>query len=196
MDKYAHQKNGNLFYEEHGEGSPLLLIHGGLGAASHWANQMAVFSEKFRVLIPEQRGRGRTPDIAGPITFQNMTDDMIEFLENQVDGPAVLVGASDGGIIGLYLAIQRPDLISKLVLLGTNFDKDGVVLVFSEALKDWDPEDDRFKNARDLYGSLSPDGPNHWPIVFAKMKHLFLTEPNLTVADLVKISIPTLVMYL
>ncbi|MEK6195793.1 MAG: alpha/beta hydrolase, partial [Deltaproteobacteria bacterium] len=151
MDKYADQKNGKLFYEEHGEGSPLLLIHGGLGAASHWANQTAVFSEKFRVLIPEQRGRGRTPDIAGPITYQNMTEDMVEFLENQVDGPAVLVGASDGGIVGLYLAIQRPELISKLVLLGTNFDKDGVVLAFAEALIDWDTEADSFTRARELY---------------------------------------------
>ncbi len=128
MDKQAELSSVKMFYEDHGEGDPLVLIHGAMGGAHAWPNQIEAFANTYRVFVPEQRGRGRTPDVEGPLSYQVMTDDTVEFLERTAEGKAHIVGASDGGIIGLFLAMQRPDLVSKLVTIGANFHKDGLAM--------------------------------------------------------------------
>ena len=191
MDKYAELSNLRMAYEEHGEGDALLLLHGGMGGAYSWTNQTPVFSEKFRVLIPEQRGRARTPDVEGPLSYQKMADDTIEFLESEVKGHVYIVGASDGGIIGLYLAMQRPDLVRKLVSLGANFHKDGLAW---KGLEEISAEDEEWAMPRERYSAVSPDGPEHWPVIFDKVKKMALVEPTLTTDNLASISVPVLVM--
>src|ERR671910_669595 len=73
-----------------------------------FAAQVRALAERYLVFVPEQRGRGHTPDVEGPISYQILADDTIGFLEQTVGETAYLVGASDGGIIGLLIAIQRP----------------------------------------------------------------------------------------
>ena len=80
---------------------------------------------RFRVYTPERRAHGRTPDVAGPITFDAMATDTIAFLEAVVGRRAHVVGCSDGGIVGLLVALRRPDLIDRLVLVAGVFHFQG-----------------------------------------------------------------------
>lgn len=87
---------------------------------------MLELGKHFRVLAPERRGHGHTPDVDGPFSYDAMAADTIGFLEAVVEGAAHLVGWSDGGIIGLIVATRRPDLVRKLVPISANFDTSGV----------------------------------------------------------------------
>ena len=191
MDRYADLNSVRMFYEEHGDGESLVLLHGALGGAYVWSQQIPPFAQKFKVFAPEQRGRGRTPDVEGPLSYQHMTNDTIEFLESIAGGQSHIVGASDGGIIGLYIAMQRPDLVRRLVAIGANFHRDGLVW---QGLAASTAEDDELEMPRQRYAAMSPNGPDHWPIIFDKVKTMALSEPALTTDDLATISSPVLVM--
>lgn len=79
----------------------------------------------FSTFTPERRAHGRTPDIEGPITFEGMAHDTIRFLETVVGGPASLLGVSDGAIVALEVALHRPDLVNRLVLIAGVFHHEG-----------------------------------------------------------------------
>ena len=79
------------------------------------APTVEALSRHLQVYTPEQRGHGHTPDVEGPITFELMAQDTIAFIETVVDGPALLLGCSDGAILALTVALRRPDLVRRLV---------------------------------------------------------------------------------
>src|SRR3990170_2123803 len=124
-----------MWYDERGTGGgpALVLLHGGMCTADTWAVQVDAFSAGRRVLLPEQRGHGHTAD-PGELSYELMAADTIGFLEAVAGGPADLVGWSDGGNIGLLVALQRPDLVRKVVTIGSNFHHDGVLPSFLEEL--------------------------------------------------------------
>jgi pimeloyl-ACP methyl ester carboxylesterase len=184
----------DTWYEEAGQGEPLVLLHGGMCTNETWGAQIPAFSERFRTLAPERRGHGHTADVEGPLTYGNMATDTIGFLDAVVGGPAHLVGWSDGGIIGLLVAIERPDLVRKLVLIGTNYDTAGVAPEAEAMLAQMTPDGPGMAGLRGLYETHSPDGPEHWPVVFAKFIEMAQCEPHIAVDDLARISAPTLVL--
>ena len=108
MATYIEIGGVKTWYDEDGSGEPLVLLHGGLSTNETWAPQMPEFAERFRVLAPERRGHGHTPDVDGPLSYDAMATDTIGFLDAVVRRPADLVGWSDGGIIGLIVAMRRP----------------------------------------------------------------------------------------
>ena len=118
-----------------GAGDPLLLLHGGICTNETWGPQLPAFADRFRVVAPERRAHGHTADVDGPLTYADMAADTIGFLDAVVGGPAHVVGWSDGGIVGLLVAIERPDLVRKLVAIGTNYDTAGVVPEAEEMLE-------------------------------------------------------------
>jgi pimeloyl-ACP methyl ester carboxylesterase len=181
-----------MYCEVHGTGDPLVLLHGGLAGAFIWEAQVPELAERYRVLVPEQRGRAHTGDVEGPISYQIQAEDIIEFLERVLGSPAHMVGASDGGIVGLLVAMQRPDLLRKLVTIGTNFHRDG--LVGASMWTEGSPDDEAWAMPRQRYGAVSPDGPEHFPVVFAKLQRMWRQEPTLEASDLANIPIPVLVM--
>lgn len=119
MGEYVDLAGIKTWYDTAGEGDPLVLLHGGMVTNDLWGAQMPVFAERFKVLAPERRGHGHTPDVDGPLRYADMATDTIVFLE-VVQGPAHLVGWSDGGIVGLVVAAARPDLVRKLVAISAN----------------------------------------------------------------------------
>ena len=124
------------WYEEQGGGEPLVLFHGGMCTNATWAAQMPEFGAHFRVIAPERRGHGHTPDLEGSLSYDVMSSDMIGFLDAVVGGPAHLVGWSDGGVVGLLVAMARPDLVRKLVVIGANFDTSGLTPEAMEGFSD------------------------------------------------------------
>jgi pimeloyl-ACP methyl ester carboxylesterase len=195
MGEYVEVGGLKTWLDSWGSGPPLVLLHGGLVTNATWGQMAPGLAEHFRVLAPERRGHGHTPDVEGPFTYALMAEDTIAFLEEVVGGPAHLVGWSDGGNIGLIVAFKRPDLVTKLVPISANFNAEGTEAEILEGFEEASGEGAEFAFMRGLYEEASPDGPGHWPIVFEKIKRMGLDyDPPITVEDLGKITSPTLVM--
>jgi pimeloyl-ACP methyl ester carboxylesterase len=119
-----------------------------------------------------------------------MADDTIGFLDTVVGGPADLVGHSDGAVVAMLVAIQRPDLVQRLVMISGGFDKSG------EAAPDMEFDLDQVVPfLGPAYGEVSPDGEDHFPVVAAKIGEMFRNEPHVDPAELGRISARSLVMY-
>jgi pimeloyl-ACP methyl ester carboxylesterase len=190
MATYVQLGAVNTWYDEHGEGDPLVLLHGGLVDARFFQPNLPALAEHFHLYTPERRGHGHTPDVEGPITYQLMTDDTIAFLETVVGEPADLVGHSDGAFIAMLVAIQRPELVKRLVMISGGFNKSG------EALPDmeWNV-DQQAEFLGPAYGEVSPDGIDHFKVVAAKIGEMAAVEPNLQASELAKVGQRSLVMF-
>ncbi|QIS22074.1 alpha/beta fold hydrolase [Nocardia terpenica] len=192
MSDYVTAGGVHTYYEVYGEGEPLILLHGGGNGAESWLGQIPELSQHFRVYVPERRGHGHTADVAGPISYRIMADDTAAFLDTLGIGAAHLVGWSDGGIVGLLVALDRPDLVRKLVAIGTYANLDGATAFARELFEE--PVSSRMAEIlRDSY-TTSPDGPDHFPVVYDKLVRMWREEPNIDVGDLARIQAPTLLM--
>lgn len=181
------------YYEVSGGGDALLMLHGGLCTAETCDAQVAALAEHYRVFVPERRGHGRTPDVEGPLTYSIMADDTIAFIEALAIGPAALVGFSDGGAVALLVALRRPDLVRKLVVIGQGANSDGAApqtrAMMTSLSADMLPP-----MLKALHAAVSPDGPDHFEVVFEKLKPSWLGGDDIELAELAKIAAPTLVL--
>jgi pimeloyl-ACP methyl ester carboxylesterase len=182
------------WHEVQGEGRPVVLLHGGFAGASSWAAQAPVLARSgFRVHVPERRGHAHTPDVEGPLTYGVMADDTLDYLEQVVGGPAHLVGWSDGAVVALLAAQRRPDLADRLVLIGQYYNSSGKVTGgLDDQLRAGGDQVMGFLRAE--YDQVSPDGPDHFPVVYAKMLQMLATEPELDLGSLATVNAPTLVL--
>jgi pimeloyl-ACP methyl ester carboxylesterase len=189
---YASVHGLKMYYEIHGAGPPLLLLHGGLSSIPVWPQAIEYFSREYQVIAPEQMGHGRTADDPGrPMDYHAMAEDTVELLRQLKIAQVFVLGHSDGGIVGLDLAINHPGLVRKLAVSGANFSpaappKPGETHQMSA--------DDIPKFIREPYERLSPDGPAHWPVLFARVSAMWQTQPNFTRPQLAAIVAPTLVI--
>jgi pimeloyl-ACP methyl ester carboxylesterase len=187
---YAAVNGLNMYYEVHAEGPPLLLLHGGSGSIPEkW---IPYFSPPFQVIAPEQMGHGRTADVMDrPFHYRDMAEDTVELMRQLEIESAAVVGYSDGGIIGLDIAIHHPERVTKLAVTGANSRTDGYTAENLEWARSFDPDAARVS---DDYARLSPDGPGHWPIVLARLKPMWMAEPSFTPEQLRSITAPTLII--
>jgi pimeloyl-ACP methyl ester carboxylesterase len=160
------------WYDDYGEGEPLALLHPGGADARAFGPNLEALAGHFHVFAPERRGHGRTPDVDGPITYELMAEDTIAFLDGVVGGPAHLVGCSAGASVGLLVALRRPDLARRVVLISGVFHRDGWV---PGAI---DPDASPPEVLARGYADLSPDGPGHFPVVAAKLRRMNSEEPT------------------
>jgi 3-oxoadipate enol-lactonase len=111
----------DLFYEQHGEGDPMLLVHGFGGTGqSDWRRQVPVFSQSLRVIVPDVRGHGRTdhPEtITGPEFFELATTDVVSLLRALTQGPVHVCGFSMGASIASWIYFYDPSLVRSLILV-------------------------------------------------------------------------------
>ena len=190
MATYVQTGAVRTWYDEHGQGEPLVLMHGGLVDARFLAPNLQPLADRFHVYTPERRGHGHTPDVEGPITYQLMAEDTIAFLEQVVRAPAVLVGHSDGAFVAMLVAMQRPELVSRLALISGGFDKSG------EAMPDMEFDvDEVVAFLGGAYGEVSPDGEGHFPVVVAKIGEMMQTEPRMDASELARVTQRTLLMF-
>jgi pimeloyl-ACP methyl ester carboxylesterase len=179
---YARVQGIRLYYEIHGRGAPLLLLHGGGGSGQSFSHQIPAFERQFRVIVPDLRAQGRTSDGPGPLTYRAMADDMIALLDRLGVKRADVVGWSDGAIVGLDLAIRHPERVDHLVSFGANFTPDG----YTQPALDWisTANAESFgPDAKQDYRRLAPD-PDHYEIAMHKILAMWRTQPNYSLADL------------
>ncbi|MGW8742201.1 alpha/beta fold hydrolase [Streptomyces sp. WAC 04229] len=194
MGDYADLPGVRTWYESEGTGDPLVLLHGGFCTNDTWGAQRADLAAAYRVLLPERRAHGHTPDVDGPLTYQDMADDTVAFLETVVDAPAHLVGWSDGAVVALLVALARPDLVRRVVLIGANFRPAGECFVEPGMLDAMTPDSPDMAFFREMYEAVSPDGADHWPVVALKVIDMWRTQPALSERELGRVTAPTLVV--
>lgn len=172
-----------------GPGTPLLLLHGGLSNSDELLNSIGPgLAGGYRVVAFDRRGHGYTADTDADFHYADMAEETVRVLEQVVGGPAHLVGWSDGGIVALLVALQRPDLVQRMVVIGANYHFDGFMNV------EMDPESSLVQALGKAYVERSPDGPEHLEVVLSKSFRMFGAEPTLTTADIAQIARPVLVV--
>ena len=187
---YAAVNGLNMYYEIHGDGPPLLLLHGGCGSIP--AKWIPYFSPRFQVIAMEQMGHGRTADcVARPFHYHDMAEDTVELMRQLGIASALVVGYSDGGIIGLDMAIHHPERVTKLALTGVNSRTDGYTEENQKWTRSFNPANEPVS---EVYGRLSPDGVAHWPIVLGRLQRMWIAEPNFTREELLRVEAPTLII--
>jgi pimeloyl-ACP methyl ester carboxylesterase len=180
------------YYEVRGTGDPLVILHGGFATVETFSEFSPLLSQHYCTYSPERRGHGRMPDPGGPITYEIMADDTIAFIDAIGTGPVHLVGWSDGANVAMIVAVRRPDLVRKLVVIGTAVNIHGGT-PFAQAMSSQLTIEHLPPALIEAYGALSPDGADHFPVVFAKLS-CALFETTLELDDLAHIPAPTLVM--
>jgi pimeloyl-ACP methyl ester carboxylesterase len=133
-----------------------------------------------------------SPDVEGPLTYSVMADDTVAYLEQEVDGPAHLVGWSDGAVVALLVALRRPELVRRAVLIGQYYNSSGKRPDSTLEVDLASP--DALGFLRDEYARVSPDGADHFPVVHAKTLRMILTEPEIDLGSLGPVAVPTLVL--
>jgi len=195
---YVEAKGIHTYYERHGAGRAAVLLHGAAMVAEGWQPQIETLSKHFTVYVPERRGVGRTPDIDGDWSYVKMAEDTAAFMDGLGIADAAVVGLSDGGIIGLIVAYSRPDLISRLIVSGANYNSDGMGSLKKE-VEEETPEaflanaPSQVLRWIEIHRRVSPDRGADIPKMFEKMKRMWLGV-DIPISGLASIKAPTLVM--
>lgn len=181
-----------MYYATCGIGPTLVLLHGGAGDGAQFTNQVPAFEKRHRLVIPDLRAQGRTSDGPGPLTYHEMAEDVVALLDHLHVRRFDVMGWSDGGIVGLDLAMNHPDRVKHLVTFGANFRPDGL----NPADVEWMEHADAgsFGPATHLnYVRLAPD-PSHYVAAMNKILAMWRTQPDYTAAQLAKIRAKALIV--
>jgi len=116
--QYASANGLRIYFEEHGAGHPLLLLHGGFGTHQDWDSQLPALVPHFRVIVPDFRGHGRTDNPTGPISYEMMAQDNFALIETLGLQKPLIVGMSDGSYVALQMAVLAPELATAYAFLG------------------------------------------------------------------------------
>jgi pimeloyl-ACP methyl ester carboxylesterase len=181
-----------VYYETYGAGPVLVLLHGGAGSGAQFAKQIPYFSGRFRLIVPDACAQGRTTDRPGPLTYHAMAEDVKALLDILHVQHADVMGWSDGGIVGLDLAMRHPALVRHLVTFGANYEPDGLSaddVAWNQTAK----PADLGTAVRDAYVQVAPD-PSHYDEAMSKVLALWRDEPHYTPEDLGRIRARTLIV--
>src|SRR5204863_3770584 len=121
---YAEVNGLDLYYETHGAGQPLILLHGGLGSGEMFGPVLPALSEHHQVIAPDLQGHGRTADIDRPIDVRLMADDIAALIGHLGLEKPDLVGYSLGGGVALHTAAKYPAKVRRLVAASANIRPD------------------------------------------------------------------------
>jgi pimeloyl-ACP methyl ester carboxylesterase len=165
----------SIYCEVYGSGTPLLLLHGNGQSISAMMNQIAFFKDKYKVIIPDCRGRGRSSDNEDALTYHNQAKDMHLLLDSLKIDSAHIIGWSDGGIIGIIMAMEYPARVKKLITSGANILQDTTVFT-----------------KEDIAGMTAKSNDTSNSRMSRKLNNLMVSYPNIPYKELSKIQCPVL----
>jgi pimeloyl-ACP methyl ester carboxylesterase len=119
--------NTKIYYEEYGQGTPLILLQGAMGSIKDFEKCIPELSKKYRVIAPDTPGQGRS-ELADSMSYQLLTEYMSQLIDSLKIDSTYIMGWSDGGIVGILLAEKRPDKVKRVVATGANYKLDGAIL--------------------------------------------------------------------
>ncbi len=171
---YAAVNGLELYYEIHGSGKPLILLHGGIGAIEMFGEVLSMLAEGRQVIGVDLQAHGRTADIDRPLSFESMADDIGALIGHLGFERADVMGYSLGGGVALQTAIRHPGLVRKLVVVSAPFKRDGWYPEVLAGMGRMGPEvAEPMKQSPiyKLYASVAPR-PADWPVLLTKLGEL------------------------
>jgi pimeloyl-ACP methyl ester carboxylesterase len=160
---YAPVNGLRMYYEVHGSGEPVVLLHGAfMTITNNWTGWIGELSKTRKVIAIEMQGHGRTADTARDITDENLADDVAALLEQLKIPRADLIGYSMGGAVAMQCAIRHPDKVRKVVVISSYFRRDGVVKEALDAIPKLTADDFKGSPIEAEYKKLSPT-PDEFP---------------------------------
>lgn len=182
--KYYDIRGFKMYAETYGTGKPLLIIHGNGGSIGNFVHQIPYFSKKYKVIVADSRAQGNSKDEGDSLSYEMMADDYAALLDQMKIDSAFVIGWSDGGINGLLLAIRHPEKVKKLAVTGANLWPDTTAVY-----------DDVEQLILPAYTFLKTKADKNAQEKAAwKLMRLLIEEPHISLTDLQKIAIPTLVI--
>lgn len=184
-----------MYYEIHGTGEPLILLHGGVGATGMFSKVLSLLAEGRQVIAVDLQGHGRTADIDRPLSYEELADDIAALIKHLGFEKADVMGYSLGGGVALRTAIQHSKLVRKLVLVSTPFKRDGwypeivngmgrMGAVAAEPMKQ--------TPMYELYAQIAPK-PEDWPVLLTKLGELLRKDYDWS-RDVVAMGMPTMII--
>jgi pimeloyl-ACP methyl ester carboxylesterase len=192
---YAHVNGLKMYYEIHGKGQPVVLLHGGLGTIGMFAEILPALAENRQVVAVELQGHGHTADINRPLSFEQMADDVTALVKQLGFENADLFGYSLGGGVALQAAIRHPDVVRKLVVVSTPCRsggwypeaRAGMRAMNAEVAKTWVGSP-----MHQAYASVAPNLED-WPTLVAKTGQLVSQDYDWS-AGVAAIKSPTMIV--
>jgi pimeloyl-ACP methyl ester carboxylesterase len=166
---YAKVNGIDLYYEVHGTGKPLIMLHGGFGSFKMFDAFSSALAEKHQVIGVDLYGHSRTALTDRPMTFASMADDIAGLIAHFGLEKATLLGFSLGGTVALQTAIRHPELVDKLVLISTPFKRTGWHPEMQAGMASLTPEGFVHTPVYDGYVQLAPR-PEDFPRLIAEMR--------------------------
>jgi pimeloyl-ACP methyl ester carboxylesterase len=153
---YAPVNGLKMYYEIHGTGDPVVMLHGAFMTISGWNDWVNELSKTRKVIAVEMQGHGRTADIDRDITYENLSDDVAALLDYLNIPSADIIGYSLGGGVAMQCAIRHPDKVRKVVSISARFRQDGFVKEGLDAFPKLTPELFKGSPIEIEYKKLSP----------------------------------------
>jgi pimeloyl-ACP methyl ester carboxylesterase len=122
---YAKVNGVELYYESHGDGPPLIMLHGGVTPSDMFGAPLAEMAKRYRVVAPHFQGHGLSKDSDRPWSFEAFADDVAALMGQLGIRKASVMGYSSGGLVALQMAIRHPELVDKLIVVSAAFRPDG-----------------------------------------------------------------------
>jgi pimeloyl-ACP methyl ester carboxylesterase len=195
IDYGNNQESGNYitingakqYYEIYGQGAPLVLIHGNGGNISYMKPQIDFFARKYKVIVMDCRGRGKSELGKDSLTYMQITKDITVILDYLQLDSTYVVGRSDGAIIALLMAIYHPEKVKKIVAFSANLTPDTIALYpsfYNEVVSERKQADEMLaKN----------DTTQNWKVI-QQRNRMMEFQPHISANDLHKIKCPVLIM--
>ena len=191
---YAPVNDLNMYYEIHGSGEPLVLLHGAFGAIDLWGPILTTLAKHHQVIAVEFQGHGHTADIDRPFSMEQWADDIAALMGHLAIDQADVVGYSMGGLTGLQLAIRHPEQVRKLVPIAANYSTEGYYPELLVSLEMMTPDIFVGTPQYEAYLRHAPN-PADFPTLVEKHKAFDAAGFSWPEADVAAIAAPTLLMY-
>jgi pimeloyl-ACP methyl ester carboxylesterase len=191
-----------MYYESHGEGIPVILLHGGLETGQMWAQVVQALSRNYHVITPDSRGHGRTEPSDEPITYLLMAEDFVQLIQKLELHKPFVAGYSDGGQIAKYMAIQHPGL-ARGYMLGGIFNSitnewrqflESMMCINGPGIVDtgrvFQQSPGFVQDLQEKHGVLH--GQDYWKTMLVQSSQRWWSPVELTAEDFAKITDPSL----
>ncbi len=193
---YAPVNGLSMYYEIHGDGAPLVLLHGGFGSTGMFAELLPVLAQKRRVIAADLHGHGRTGDIDRPLSLEQMGDDIAALVRHLGLDRVDLMGYSMGGGAALRAAVQHPELVGKLVVVSIPFRRSGWYPDVRANMDQMGAQAAAFMHDTPMYQSyaaIAPD-PAAFPVLLDKMGDMVRRDYDWT-DEVAALRVPTLLVF-
>src|SRR6266542_3379350 len=190
---YAPVSGLNMYYEIHGTGQPLVVLHGSFMTIELMGKLVPGLAQSRQAIAVEFQGHGHTPDVDRPFSYEQLADDTAALLRHLGIANTDIYGYSLGGGVALQLALRHPELVRKLVIVSASYSSAGMYPEVLPAIAQITPELFNGTPWREAYDRVAPD-PAAFPTLVEKLKQLDVTPYDWPAEAIRAITAPTLIV--